>query len=150
MAPIHRSETGSAPSDQRGFTLTELLVVLAIIGLLTMAVPVLLQAALPGTRSLAATRALAEDLRAARSDAIAGGRTTAIGFDAAKQTYVRDAVTHRIPNAVPFALPRSAPAETIAFYPDGSSSGGSVIVGEGALRHRVAIDWLTGRVSVDE
>ena len=146
MAPIRPSAAGS----QSGFTLTELLVVLAIIGLLTAAVPVLLQSAMPGARSLAAARTLAGDLRAARGRAIARGGATVMRFDVARQTYVVDPDhrAHSLPGAIPFTL--QGTAKQIEFYADGSSTGGVVFVGEGSLRHRVATDWLTGRVTVDE
>src|ERR1700744_2905115 len=79
MAQTRPSRTGSA--GERGFPLTELLVVLAILGLLLAAIPVLLRSALPGTRSLAAARILADDLRAVRGGAIASGHGTSIAFD---------------------------------------------------------------------
>src|ERR1700712_6082136 len=79
MAPIRPCAAGSA--REAGFTLTELLVVLAIIGLLLAAVPVLVQSAMPGARSLAAARGLAQDLRIARGQAIASGSATVVRFD---------------------------------------------------------------------
>ena len=64
MAPTRpfatgKAATGKSATGEAGFTLTELLVVLAIIGLLIVAAPTLLNTALPGTQSLAAARALA-------------------------------------------------------------------------------------------
>lgn len=148
MAPIRPYATG----DQAGFTLTELLVVLAIIALLITAIPALLQSAMPGARSLAAARGLAQDLRIARGQAIAGGNATAIRFDPARQVYLLEPgdKPRTLPNAVRFSLQGGKPAAQIGFYPDGSSTGGEVLVGDGTLRHRVAIDWLTGRVVIDE
>ena len=146
MAPIRRCETGSA----QGFTLTEMLVVLAIIGLLIAAIPVLLQSALPGARSLAAARGLADALKAERGSAIAHGAAVVVRFDAARQVYRLGDRARKLPDAVPFALPHGVAAESIAFYADGSSSGGTVLVGDGAKRHRIAVDWLTGRVAIDE
>jgi general secretion pathway protein H len=145
MAPTRSSGTGEA-----GFTLTELLVVLAIMGLLVAMVPVLLQSALPGARSLAAARALAGDLRTMRGAALAGGGATAVQFDMGRQVYLLEPghARRRLPGGVPFALDRKTQA--IGFYADGSSTGGSVLVGDATHRHRVTADWLTGRVSVDE
>ena len=147
MAPIRPSRTGS----QAGFTLTELLVVLAIIGLLILAAPSLLDKALPGTQSLAAARALANDMRLARGMAVSRGMTVTLRFDPARQIYVQSAQAgaHALPNHVRFALPPRAASDAIVFRADGSSSGGVVLVGQHP-QHRVAADWLTGRVSVDE
>ncbi|HEX4303131.1 MAG TPA: GspH/FimT family pseudopilin [Rhizomicrobium sp.] len=149
MAPTRPCAAGDA--REAGFTLTELLVVLAIMGLIVAAVPALLKSALPGARSRAAAQALALDLRTLRGQAIASGSATAIRFDAAHQTYLLEPGDrkHALPNAVPFALPQ-ATATQIGFYPDGSSNGGTVFVGDGGLRHRVSIDWLSGRVAVDD
>lgn len=151
MAPIRPCATGSRTAEA-GFTLTELLVVLAIIGLIVAAIPVLLQSAMPGARAKAATLALAGDLRGARGQAIASGHGTAIRFDPVRQIYLIEPgdKTRTLPHAVRFALQGTAPSAQIGFYPDGSSNGGVVLVGEGALRHRIAVDWVTGRVAVDE
>jgi general secretion pathway protein H len=153
MAPTRPSRTGSRPRrSEVGFTLTELLVVLAIIGLLVAAVPMILQTALPGTRSLAAARTLAADLRTARGTAIAGGGATTVRFDAVRQLYLVEPGehSHALANGVPFALPQARTTAQIAFYADGSSNGGTVFVGDTGHRHRVSIDWLSGRIAIDE
>ncbi|MEJ1968866.1 MAG: GspH/FimT family pseudopilin [Rhizomicrobium sp.] len=149
MAPIRPSRIGK--SAQAGFTLTELLVVLAIIGLLVVAAPALLKAALPGTQALAAARSLADDLRMARGMAVSRGTTVTVRFDPQRQTYLQSALhgTRVLPNHVIFAFDSPAP-HAIAFRADGSSTGGVVLVGSGPQRHRVAADWLTGRITVDE
>jgi len=146
MAPIHRFEAGS----EAGFTLTELLVVLAIIGLLIAAAPVLIQSALPGLRSLAAARSLADDLRMARGLAVSRGVATRVNFDPAHQVYTIDPghSRHHLPNSIAFSLPPGR--TTIEFEPDGSSSGGVVLVGEGVARHRIVTEWTSGRTTVDE
>jgi general secretion pathway protein H len=148
MAPTHPSETGKRAAA--GFTLTELLVVLAIVGLIFAAAPALIQAAMPGARSLAAARALANDLRTARGRAIAFGAATDIRFDTAHQTYRLEPGTRAfaLPQGVRFAL--KTQADIIVFYPDGSSNGGAVTVGDGSNNHRLSVDWFTGRVEIDE
>jgi general secretion pathway protein H len=148
MAPIRPCATGRR--GEAGFTLTELLVVLAIIGLLVAAIPVLLRSAIPGTQALAAARSLANDLRLARGLAIARGATISVTFDPARQVYAvaPGGDVHVLPNHIRFALAQRGTA--IGFYPDGSSNGGAVFVGDGGTRHRVAADWLTGRISIDE
>jgi prepilin-type N-terminal cleavage/methylation domain-containing protein len=149
MAPIRRSRTGE--SREAGFTLTELLVVLAIIGLLIVAAPALLKTAMPGTQSLAATRALADELRMARGLAISRGTTLAVHFDDLHQSY-RDAdgAQHALPNHVGFAFPAAAAPRDAIFRSDGSSNGFAIFVGAPPARHRVTADWLTGRIAIDE
>jgi general secretion pathway protein H len=43
---------------------------------------------------------------------------------------------------------RRASVGDIRFNPDGSSTGGRIILAEGTRRTAVGVDWLTGRVSV--
>ena len=149
MAPIRRSRIGE--TREAGFTLTELLVVLAIIGLLIVAAPALLKTAMPGTQSLAATRALADELRMARGLAISRGTTLAVHFDDLHQCY-RDAdgAEHALPNHVHFTFAAAAAPRDAVFRSDGSSNGFAILVGAPPARHRVTADWLTGRIAIDE
>ncbi len=149
MAAIRQSRTGNS----EGFTLTELLVVLGVIGLLIVATPTLIQAALPGARAAAEARALASNLRAMRAEAIAHGHATRVVFDAVGHAFTDEPrnSTYTLPDGLRFAFPGAeSTTRTIEFYPDGSSSGGAVLVGNDRFRHRIAADWLTGKVSVDE
>jgi general secretion pathway protein H len=147
MAAIRRFAIGNS----EGFTLTELMVVLAIIGLLIVAAPTLIQAALPGARVAAEARALAANLRAMRAEAIAHGHVTRVVFEPLGRTFTDEPrqTTYTLPSGVRFGFATAA-SRAILFYPDGSSSGGAVTVVNDRARHRVSADWLTGKVSVDE
>ena len=39
-------------------------------------------------------------------------------------------------------------AGNIRFFPDGSSTGGEIVLGDGRSKFHVQVDWLTGRVSI--
>jgi general secretion pathway protein H len=39
---------------------------------------------------------------------------------------------------------------SIRFFPDGSSTGGSISLASGRETHTVVVDWLTGRVRISE
>ncbi len=125
------------PRATEGYTLVELLVVLAIMGLIAAFAAPMLSASRPGLDSLAAARTIAARLASARQDAIAG--------DVEKQVAIRGGLA----GAVPISFRGTLPG-VIAFYPDGSSSGGTVFVGNGHARHRVNVLWPTGRISVDD
>jgi type II secretion system protein H len=68
MAPPRKSPTGSKP--EQGFTLTELLVVLAIMGLLAALAPPVLQSARAGILARATADKLAAKLDAAHDQAL--------------------------------------------------------------------------------
>lgn len=140
---------------RRGFTLLEILVVLALMSLMYALVPPLFSAG--GTTELrAAARQLAAGLRKARGHAIASREEATLTVDVEKRRFkvagdVRE-----------YALPASADLKvftaqsevvredvaTIRFYPDGSSTGGAVTVARGETKFRVDVDWLTGNVAI--
>lgn len=143
--------------SSRGFTLLELLVVLAIVGLvLTVAAPRFLQAE-PGTQARAAAQEMAGTFRQVRDKAIAVNRKIDFVFDLAAGRYLVDDQER------PFILPgsprinfASLSAEVfdqqkgkIQFFPDGSTSGGQVTLTVGTRTASVIVDWLTGRVRVE-
>ncbi|MBN2886182.1 MAG: GspH/FimT family pseudopilin [Chromatiaceae bacterium] len=138
----------------RGFTLVELVVVLAIAGLLLTAVPALFSAALPGLELKGAARRAVATLRLARETAIRRGAEAALVVDV-------EARRLRIePGGRPLALPkgldlrlaaasREMQGETrgaIRFFPDGSSTGGRLWLSHEGRGYEVGVNWLTGRV----
>ena len=147
-------------SDRRsrqhlGFTLIELLVVLAILGF---AVSLITGFRPPGSQhpNIDATAAeLAAQLRLVRSAAIVANHSVALELDLATHRY-------RSGNSTPRNLPKelglqlitvsgerlAEEAGNIRFNPDGSSTGGRIILDGGSRRVAVGIEWLTGRVSV--
>lgn len=142
----------------RGFTLFELLVVIAVIGLVLTLVPGFLVRDGVRTRIEAAAAELASGLRETRSAALVANREQVFALDVDTRRFrvAGDRPLRQLDRTVDlrFITARSgmvAPtAGTIRFYPDGSSTGGRIGVAAGGLRTEVVVDWLTGEIDVDE
>lgn len=134
----------------RGFTLLELLVVLAVMSLMVAAVPVVLSGGLTGLSLKADARAVADALRFARGRAIAANDEVEFSIDDRSGRYAVSpggrAGTLAEGTEVRFR-PESA-GGAIRFFPDGGSTGGRVTISKDRQRYEVRIDWLTGQVSV--
>ena len=138
-----------------GFTLIEMLVVLAILAL---TVGLIVARGPAHSRRLetdAAARNLAGALRLARAEAIRENRPVGVSVDASGHTF-------RIGAAAPEALPSSLAISmtaisalttagrigAISFAPAGRSWGGPLARAGSGRVVRIGVDWLTGRVSV--
>ncbi|MBV9539488.1 MAG: GspH/FimT family pseudopilin [Acidisphaera sp.] len=105
----------------------------------------------------AAASQLAQGLRAARMASIASNRPVDLTLDVAARSFRIDGLA---PHSLPPNLALSATVSGgqvaagrlagFAFAPDGSSSGGRITLADGARRAEVGVNWLTGRVSIDE
>jgi general secretion pathway protein H len=140
-------------SGEGGFTLLELLVVLAIMGLLIAATPAIIAAARPGRDALAVTRALAENIRTARAIAVRENRMTAFALNNGHTVTLPAGPSYDIPASVPVRMVRTRegqPGNRIVFYPDGSATGSLLLIGSAGHQHRILVHWLTGRVAVDD
>jgi len=144
-----------------GFTLLELLVVLAIAGLLVSLVPPVISAVVPGTKIKVAARELAVTLRDARNQAISRSMAVEMQFDFDKSVYkMRGGEDHVLPRGVRMALIEDATGSTVVqigdepyrlrFYPDGSSSGTAIRLGNDEIHYQVSVGWLMGRVALWE
>jgi general secretion pathway protein H len=91
------------------------------------------------------------DVMAARSDAISSGMISTVTIDSGHGAWRRGRNAPQIlPNGMELFLERPAVSlnpltrEEIVFYPDGTSSGGVLLVKAENTGVKIAIDWLTG------
>lgn len=149
-----KTPTSSAgrPGDADGFTLLELLVVLAVVALVAaLAVPSF------RTGSDGRVRLEAHDvaaaLRLARNRALVENQPVRFSLDTRDRAYTVDGARQGVLaegidiRMVAAETERGSPSmAAIRFFPDGSATGGSITLANGRVRHKITVDWLTGRV----
>jgi general secretion pathway protein H len=148
-----------------GFTLLELLVVLAIGGLLFTLVPSMISAAVPGAKLNIASRELASTLRESRNKAVSRGSKVDVFINPqAPQYAIENAEPHDFPASVSVdaqviadinSTATTSPANLgmedrfrVRFYPDGSSSGAVITLRQEQLAYTIDVSWLLGSVSI--
>ena len=150
-------QTGVGLAVERGFTLLEVMVVVALLAMAAAVAATLLGGGMDGIRLRRDAQEIAVQLRHARARAMATGQV---------QRFVIDPVTHRYraPGrgdghidgalAIRFQGARElvpAPGQgTIEFHPDGASSGGRIELAAGQAVRRIDVAWLTGRVRLSD
>lgn len=135
----------------RGFTLVELVITLLVLAVALAVVAPAVGRSTDTLRTRAEAARLAAMLRHAREQAITSGRPHALVVDPDRHRLTIVAGTDEVresrdlsPDLVIEATP--PPALTVRFEPHGVSSGGHFRLQRGAVRYRVTVDALTGRV----
>ncbi|MCU7852782.1 MAG: prepilin-type N-terminal cleavage/methylation domain-containing protein [Candidatus Thiodiazotropha sp. (ex Monitilora ramsayi)] len=143
-----------------GFTLIELLLVLSITALLLSLAPALIHKAFPVLKLKAAARDLVQEIRYIQNAAIINGNVADIQFDIENGKYrsdlVNDGKVRALPAGLSLSLDQTTPFPTgnmptrFVFYPDGSSSGGTIFLGIDRKRLEIQVDWLTSKIQVND
>lgn len=138
-----------------GFTLIELVVSLSLAALAIAVVPVAIERVMDNAQYRSTVRELLTTMRSARQTAMRSGTETVFQIDPVNRRYGQDGQLVRV-------LPEGLSVEvvvagsevdhsgvgSIRFYPDGSATGGSVVVrrasGDGV---QLRVGWLLGRIS---
>jgi len=156
MAEPAARQKSSLIRGEAGFSLLELLIALAILALATTIAGVAFSRSSAGFRFDAAVQELALDLREAQARALRSGQDVALAIDLDKRTYrLQSDPSVQLPPDVELrvvsageAMAGSRPA--IIFSPEGGSTGGAITMRFQDRSAVIAIDWLTGAVTLAE
>lgn len=140
-------------SLEAGFTLIEMLVVVTILALVaTISVP-LFSSSPDGLRLRTASNELAAALRVTRSAAILRNSEITLAIDVDRRIFQSAVVSPRpfardINAKLTFASGVSSARSDggFRFFPDGSSTGGTVTLSLHGKEERLCVEWLTGEV----
>jgi general secretion pathway protein H len=140
---------GTARREQ-GFTLLELIVVLAIVSLVAVALAPIANPWRQGGTIDVAAREVVIGLRAARTAAIHTNREATVTFDAAAGEYWSDASpSHRaLPAQITVGLGSGeSSVGQVRFFPDGGASGGTIVLKEAHRSAVIKVDAMSGKAT---
>ncbi|MEN9597311.1 MAG: type secretion system protein GspH [Pseudomonadota bacterium] len=140
-----------------GFTLLELIVVLAIVALGYSAVAVNFSSGNDAMALKAAARDLTSGLRYVRSQAMLSHETATLDFNLSENSYslTGQEKIYTLPENIDVTI-NTAKEELhdgvakLRFFPDGSSIGGRVTLEKKSHVQEININWLTGHVTFTE
>ncbi len=146
---------GRAGRALAGFTLIEIIIVLALAGLLLALVPPRLSGVMGTAEARSAARELASALRYARSRAVTAHAEVLLTVDTERHRYRLSGSRWRdLPEDLKLSLTtarserRSRSVGSIRFYPDGTGTGGQITLATRLRRYVVDVSWLTGRIAI--
>ena len=144
---------GSVRNSEAGFTLLEMMVVLAILALALTVVPVHLMNATGGQALKSDVRMLISALNYARTKAISSNMPVALALDRENMRLTINgaqqigSLSKTTTLDIAGQSPQIGTPTIVQFYPEGGSSGGELLLSYERDEYRVSVNWLTGAVS---
>lgn len=146
----------AAPSKRaRGFSLLEMLLVVALIAAVGVLTATSLTGGMEGARLRSAAKQVAAQLRFTRAQAIATGQPQRFTIDPATHTWTAPKQrSGEIPEQLGIVFTGAREVQptrgvgAIVFFSDGASTGGRVQLTARRAAWNVDVKWLTGEVSV--
>jgi general secretion pathway protein H len=151
---MRRTRLYGSPLSVRGFTLIELMVVMMLVMLLFAIVGVSVTRSVEGAELRAVEREITAGLRHTRGQAIIQRSQQVFTVDTEKRTWQaagKDPV--ELPEGLEITMNTARSELTgedignIRFYPDGASTGGSIVLAAQDREWHIAVAWLTGEIS---
>lgn len=144
------------PATAGGFSLLELIVVLVLVGLLFTVIGISVSRSISSAEIRNAARELTAGLRHTRGQAIIRREQQVFTVDTERRSW-------QAGNSEPVQLPEGLDitintarseltgerAGGIRFYPDGASTGGSVVVSTAGREWHITVGWLTGEIGIE-
>lgn len=139
-----------------GFSLVELMVVLVLVAMLMALVGLSITRSVAAAEMRNAAREITAGLRHTRGQAIIQRQQQVFTVDTNARTWQaagNNPVT--LPDGLQITLNTARSELTgeaaggIRFYPDGASTGGSVVLSAGEREWHITVGWLTGEIGID-
>lgn len=145
-------------STSRGFTLLEIVLVMAIIALASVLAAAAMTGGFKGMQLKASAKEIASNLRYTRTQAIATGQPQRFVIDPVKHAWQAPNAHHgSIPDKVGIEFTGAREAQVngapsgqgaIEFFPDGAATGGRIRLTAGTAAWDIDVAWLTGQVKL--
>ncbi len=148
--------TPRCPAAEQGFSLIEIMVVMMLVLLLFGVVGVSVSRSVEGAELRNVEREITAGLRHTRGQAIIQRQQQVFTVDSDRRTWQaagRDA--QELPEGLEITMNTARSELTgegvgnIRFYPDGASTGGSIVLHHQEREWHISVAWLTGEISRD-
>lgn len=140
---------------EAGYSLLEMLVILAIVSMFMAAMPTLYTVLVPNFQVRQFAYDIADTARSLRTQAKTNREIHVIQIVEGSNSLLVDGEAMPGPDAMVLGFDadfawNTAYSDRIEFYPNGASSGGTITLEKGGLSIAVKIDWASGRVEVEQ
>jgi general secretion pathway protein H len=149
------TQAASRSGREGGFTLLELIVVVAIVALAGLAVLPRLSSVAARQEIKAAAARLAAEMRTARADSMRSMRDATVLVDLERRRFARepDGSLESLPQGIDIGvhedgLEWAGRARRVRFRSDGTATGGVVVLRDGNSAVRIRVDALSGAVTM--